>query len=161
MEGKIKIGDNYYPTPPQGKTELQQFSKSVFRIGTWVDTGALITLGANYTTPVLIVSAGSKKIITINWVNIKCQFIDSGAGRYNVSEAVVYGFNNLINLDQNVLNIFTNSYNTQPLNLDMSLNDLNQISMYAGIDGGDVERLTGITPGAGDTVQFHVNICYS
>ena len=160
MEGKIKIGDSYYPTPKQTAIEKDYQSNtvnSIYRITSYYEEQALTALNTNLAYTCACPVSSLKPWITVVKVDVNFWFLDSGAGTYLINNKGHIIWNPLINQDGN--NIVRSSNFHIDQFIQVSLN--NQILGFVlGVSGADVLQATGITPGAGDLMRLFVSVTY-
>lgn len=160
----IKIGDYEYNTRAQGyvRPELPESYDSRVTINrdsvaiTALNTTAILTLSLNFFAP--------KKLVRIINIIGYCEFVDAGTANYTVNEALkIFPLaSSYVNMEPNPngYSPFYPAFLGQPLNVVLQTNALDQIDFSTSVYGGDIEKLTAITPGASDSLQITVSVVY-
>jgi len=108
------------------------------------------------------VVGGSGSYVEIIQIQAYCAYLSqSNSAIYNVTEGLGISLVNPIVNGYNTLNYIKLSNNNQPFFiLAEKFSNSGEIRFNVEITGGDVKRLTGIDPGAGDTVNMFFSFSY-
>jgi len=165
MNFNFRLGDGMFETPDRGGRLGFDLGKSKNIRWTYNQelNVAITALAGGAGATIALPIASNEKIITLQDIYCTCVFEDSGAGSYNVSEFVNFTFvtASIANSDANgVYNFPSAKYSFNPLNLMVQVTAASTIEITVFINGGDILRATGITPGAGDTLDFDLQASY-
>jgi hypothetical protein len=159
--GKIfpAIGGNYKLSPEGGKESFDyRYNRSAV---TGVALAAITATGqADFTFTVQTL----KPEIVLDYIAIRINFLDAAAGTYNVSQLGIIVLTATLNNsdfdDPTSYVLPADMAHGRPLNFRVALTSARQFTLRSLIQAGDVARLSGITPGAGDTVNFFATVGY-
>jgi hypothetical protein len=163
MAGKVNFGSRVFPALGQGKLKQGETAKNQLRLSAQSGSAPLIALNQTAQISTLINIVPGSGLIRIKDIIAFVEFADAGVAVYNVSErAKVYlSAANYGNLDTG--GVFTpflfNQSRGMPYDILAQVIN-NQITIGIDIYGGDVVNLTGITPGAADTILTQVTVFY-
>lgn len=156
------IGNNIFPSEEQRGDWFNPVEKIGLRWTSGAASIALTSLAGNGGNTFLLNTIVQKTFVTIMNVVATCSFFDSSSnsntnlskqvrwsptgGVYNGGEGnSVYSF-----FDTNIV----------PLNIQLPLDANRKLEITTSLDGGDVLAFAGVTPGAGDLVNWTLNVCY-
>jgi len=165
MGSPIKFGDRLFKAQAQRK-ELQQPEaiKRQVRYVTANDAEPLIAPGNTVILSHTFTISSNTKLINIIDLIAYVNFVDNGVGTYNVSDLIALYVNTdqFGNLDPSSTTFPYLSKQAQagPYNILGNLNNANQITVTGIVYGADVARLTGITPGAADSLSSIITLVY-
>ena len=158
MEGKIKIGDSYYPTPPQGKPFTEVIKKSTNSIV--LQWNVLATAGGAAQT-ITVVSQPTINLISpsnliISNMAFSAKFTQAGGAiirnATDVAEIIIERVNwNIIDAVSGNAIAFNSTQIQNITGYEVVLNTSNQFNIFCAVNSDDL----GIAAfGAGDVVNF-------
>jgi hypothetical protein len=153
------IGGKRFPAFGLSKLTEETENNGILRFSSTTSDQALITLGGTASFTADLPTATSKKVVTLLSCVVQAVFVDA-SGQWDVSEKCRFWADNPVNSDGNQIVVFPGHFLYLPLNLEVNTRSDGTIRIFAQVAGGDVQRLSGITPGAGDLVRFYISISY-
>lgn len=164
MGNQIKFGSRIFPAKGLGKLDQPKLVESTLRFSTCdLVTSALTAVNVSIATSATIPVSASLQYISINQLFITATLFDSSASaQYDCSDAVQVRPSEIIGLDTNVTFAFLpkNVLGSASFGMRVGISSGNNIVINFGYAGGTVERLTGVTLGAGDQVSVKIGISY-
>ncbi len=153
----IHLGGSKFETP-DSNGKLGEIQTGLIRWYTELSTGnALTSLNGSASKAFSWGVVAPNRFVEIVNFNVIALFIDSGVATYNVSSLVFQSWSFPRFSNTNIAYINSNN---KPLNLLLEIDSSNNINTTVSINGGDVWRATGITPGVGDSVNFYLSVAY-
>lgn len=162
MGSPIKFGSRIFPARGAGRLNPQSNNtERLLRYSAGLNNAALISLNATAIMTINIPISIGNRLIRIKDIIGFVEFVDAATANYVVSDAakIYLSAASFGNLDTSAFIPFFSNRSGFPY--DIIANVVNgQITLDLTIYGGDVQRITLITPGAGDSVAARITICY-
>lgn len=162
MERSItNIGGKFFPAIGNGNLPQADSKKSELRYTAGTATVALVTLAGLASNTFLLPVAVNVPFVILQSVFLQCEFLDaSPVAGFNCTQSAYLLINNVSNLDANAAFTAPLLNSSLPLNIQVGVNAARQISIATFLNGGDVNRLAGVTPAASDNVTFRLTVSY-
>lgn len=165
MGSQVKIGDRIFNALGRGRLSQAAPAEKQIRYSTMGGAAALTSLNGTALVTSLIPIVPGSNLIVIKNIICSIEFVDAGVANYNVSQlAKVYMEQaNYANLDTG--GVFVPYLGNQAQGnlydiLATVTTPTSTVSINCSIYGGDVNRLTGVTPGAADSVVTQITLVY-
>jgi len=162
MDSDFSLGDRFFKSKDSGfKLPGIVKGKTIRWSSASASNVALIDLG--YASATLNPPIGTNdSFVNVIYLVLSAYFTDlSPSAQYRVSDRCVIVPQSIIgNGDKDVFPAFPSFSITTPLNLMMQVVN-GTLDFNVTITGADVKVFTGITPAAGDSMNYDLSVCYS